>query len=159
MPIFWPSSSNPARAITQFSSHSGSSSINKIGHVDALRSQCSAAHLNGDIPFYFSALPSNQTVQTRFYGINSDASQPMDLSLNLNKSLNSGDGKANIKPLHPFVKPAEPSTAQELVTPEYKVVSSLDPATKKGVRLFGVTLAEPQRFSAEHHGQLNLFPG
>jgi hypothetical protein len=156
MPIFWPSSSNP-NAFTQFSSHSVSSPVNKICHVDALRSECSVAPLNGAIPFYFSAAPTKQTVQNRFNDNNSDGLQPIDLYLHLKKSLNSCDGSTDIKPLHPFVKPARPSTAQELEAPEHKAASSFDPATKKGVRLFGVTLAEPQRLSAQHHGQLNLF--
>jgi len=147
MPIFWPSSSNPDE-FTQYNSHFVSPIVN---NVDAMWSQSPVTPLNGALPFYFSASPTNQMIQSRFYDINSDGCQPMDLYLNYHDSLNPGDVSTNIKPVHPSVNPARPSSAEESETPEHKSASSLDPSTKKEVRLFGVTLSEPQR-----NGQLNL---
>lgn len=139
MPIFWPSSSNPD-GFTQLNSHFVSPIVNK---VDALWSQSPVAPVNGALPFYFSASPTNQMVQSRFYDINSDGCQSMDLHLNHQKSINPSDRNTNIKPLHP----ARPYSEEELENHEHKSASSLEPATKKGVRLFGVTLSEPQRLS------------
>lgn len=157
MPIFLPSFTNPD-AFSQLNSNSISPLVNKVGHVDALWSQNPVTNINGALPFYLSPPPAKQTNEGSFYDIKPDGLPTMDLYLNLQKSLNSGDGSTNIKSLHSFVKPAPPFTVQELQTPEHKAASTLDPSFKKGVRLFGVTLSEPQRLSAQNHGQLNLFP-
>lgn len=146
MPIFWPSSSHPD-AFAQFNSHFVSPVVNK---VDSLWSQSAATPLNSTLPFYFSASPTNQTIQSKFYDINSASCQPTELYLNYRNSLNRGDEiSTNLKPLHPFLNPARASEESE--TPEHKPSSTLDPATKKGVRLFGVTLPEAQRLSSQHH--------
>jgi RAV-like factor len=136
-----PSSSNPD-AFTQFNSNSIFPPVNKVGHLDDLWSHIPATPLNGAFPFCFSAAPAKQTAQGSFYEVDPDGLPTIDLYLNLHNSLNSGDGSTNIKQLHPFVNPVWPSAAQELEAPEQKATSNLDPATKKGVRLFGVTLAE-----------------
>jgi RAV-like factor len=144
MPILWPNSSNPD-AFTQFNPHSVYPLVNK---VDALWSTSPVTPLKGTLPFYLSPSPTKTTIQSRFYDINSDGLHPTELYLSLHNSLNSGDGTTNIKPLLPFVNPVPPSAAQESEIPEHNAASSIDLTTKKGVRLFGVILAEPQRLSA-----------
>jgi len=144
MPIFWPSFNNPG-GFPEFNSNPILPLVNKVGHVDALWSQSSVTSLNSALPFYLSGPPTKQTDLGSIYDIRPDGLPNMDLYFNLQKSLNSGNGSTNMKTLHPFVKSARPSAAPELEIPEHKAATSLDPATKKGVRLFGVTLAESQR--------------
>jgi RAV-like factor len=140
MPIFWPSYRNPD-AFLQFNSNSISPLVNKVGHVDALWSENHLTALNGALPFYCSAPPTKKTE------MNQERLPSMDQHLNLHKSLNSCDGSTQIKPPNSSVSPPGLSAAQELATPEQKAAPCLAPATKKGVRLFGVTLLECQRFS------------
>eukprot|EP00253_Pinus_taeda_P000594 PITA_00594 len=155
-PILWPNFSNP-HGFSDFNSNSMAPLVHKVGHVNSLWSQSPVTTPNGSLPFHISSPPAaKQTEQLSIYDIRPDGLPTMDLYLNFHNSLNSRNGSTNMKPLHPFVRPAWPSTAPDLETSELKAASSLDPATTKGVRLFGVTLAEPQRLSAQHRGQLNL---
>jgi len=141
MPVFWPSSQNldNSNSVIPF--------VNKVSHVDDLWSPGPVTTPNGALPFYCSETPAKQTDNNR---------EGLHLYVNLPKLLNSGDGY-NRKPPNSLVNQPGPSAAEELETAEHKAVSCLDPATTKGIKLFGVTLLQGQRFAPQHNGQLNLF--
>lgn len=127
MPIFCP--------VKQFDSNSNSL-LNKVGQVDTLWSRGP-----GVLPFCFSATATKQMERDNFHDVNPDGLPTMDLCHKVQKSLSSGNESTAIKPLHQFINPTLPSAGEK--TPDHKAISRLDLATKKGVRLFGVNLAEP----------------